>query len=222
MDAAIHLFARRGFDGVSINEIGKEAGVTSQLIYHYFRNGKQGLYREAYLRSFRHVMEASIRHLPPDPDPADPAARIQAIEGLAIFIRNIVTAGGNALDSKENEMLLLGYRETFDPPEDLEPEIMDLLEISASRLRALLVVLLPKVTRLSISLLGSAITGALYHERMITGILIQRRKGLNLSMEERAKFYISYTLRVLGVDQELAPDHPYCKANLDKNVFYLC
>lgn len=221
IQAAIQLFSKRGYEGVSISEIGKTAGVCPQLIYHYYNTGKRGLYREAYLQSFRHLMEVAISNLPPDPDPSDPGARLQAIEGLAIFIRNVVTAGGNAEDSRENDMLLLGYRETFDPPEDLAEEIMELLSISASRLRALLMTLLPHLTPMSLSLLGSAITGALYHERMITGVLARRRSGMNFRAEIKAEFYIAYTLRFLRVDLELPPSHPYCTNNLDKVLFSL-
>lgn len=38
MDAALHVFADKGFDRASNKDIAKEAGITTGLIYHYFEN----------------------------------------------------------------------------------------------------------------------------------------------------------------------------------------
>lgn len=43
------LFAARGFDGVSVRDIAKAAGVNSALVGYYFR-GKEGLLSEVYMR----------------------------------------------------------------------------------------------------------------------------------------------------------------------------
>ena len=44
--AATELFARNGYDGVSIREISEAAGVNSAMISYYF-GGKRGLYSAA-------------------------------------------------------------------------------------------------------------------------------------------------------------------------------
>lgn len=44
LQAAKHLFARKGLNGTSIRDIAQEAGVNSSLISYYFQ-GKEGLYR---------------------------------------------------------------------------------------------------------------------------------------------------------------------------------
>ncbi|MFM1851777.1 MAG: hypothetical protein RIS54_1461 [Verrucomicrobiota bacterium] len=43
---AISLFSNKGFDGVSVNDIVKQAGVNKRMVYHYFEN-KARLYQEA-------------------------------------------------------------------------------------------------------------------------------------------------------------------------------
>jgi AcrR family transcriptional regulator len=47
--SAEHLFAQRGFDGVSVRDIANKAQVNSALIGYYFR-GKEGLLAEVYTR----------------------------------------------------------------------------------------------------------------------------------------------------------------------------
>jgi AcrR family transcriptional regulator len=221
VDAAISLFSKRGYDGVSTNDIGKQAGFTSQLIYHYFRSGKRGLYREAYLKSLNHLMELSIRNMPPDPDPADPHAKVIAVEGVATFIRNVVTAAGNSLDPRENEIAILVFRETFDLPPDLQEEIMEQVWTSVRRIRGFLSILAPGSTPLSLSLLATAVTGPLYHERMITGVQIKLRNGTVIPAETKAEFFIAYALRALGADKDLPASHPYCSEKVDKILFSL-
>lgn len=221
IDAAIALFSRRGYDGVSINDIGKHAGVTAQLIYHYFRSGKRGLYREAYLTSLNHLMELSIRNLPEAPDPFAPDAKLVAVEGIATFIRNIVTAAGNPLDPRENEIVLLSYRESFELPSDFQEEIMAQIWISVARIRTFLTLLAPGLTPLSLSLLATAVTGPLYHERMITGIQTRLRNGTIVPAETKAEFFIAYALRALGADRDLPTGHRYCSANVDRLLFSL-
>ena len=43
MEAAVHCFARHGFDGTSIKDITERAGVNPSLVSYHF-NGKEGLY----------------------------------------------------------------------------------------------------------------------------------------------------------------------------------
>ena len=221
INAAIALFSRRGYDGVSISEIGRAAGVTSPLIYHYFSDGKRGLYREAYLKSLNHLMELSIHNMPRCPEPHEPGAKLMAVEGLATFIRNIVTAAGNSLDPRENEIVLLSYRETFELPPDFKHELMEQIWISVAKIRAFLTVLVPDMTPLSLSLVATAVTGPLYHERMITGIQTELRQGAIVPAEKKAEFFIAFALRFLGVDKDLPSGHPYCHENTTKLLFSL-
>lgn len=56
VNAALHLFAEKGYDGASIRDIARRAGVTEALVYHYFRS-KEHLFEEVIkARSFAPVL----------------------------------------------------------------------------------------------------------------------------------------------------------------------
>lgn len=52
LQAAIHVYAEKGYAASEIGEIAERAGLARGLVYHYFKN-KQTLFREL----FEHVME---------------------------------------------------------------------------------------------------------------------------------------------------------------------
>src|ERR1700744_6091991 len=68
MQAAAFEFARAGVDGARIEHIAREAGVTKQLIYHYF-NSKADLYKTvidaAAGRCLDELMALKLDHLEP-------------------------------------------------------------------------------------------------------------------------------------------------------------
>jgi AcrR family transcriptional regulator len=55
-EAAMQLFAERGFAEVSISRIAQKAGVSKGLLYNYFTN-KEALVKEIVLEGFRRMME---------------------------------------------------------------------------------------------------------------------------------------------------------------------
>lgn len=56
IDAALHQFAEKGYDGASIRDIAGAAGVTEGLVYHYFHN-KEHLFEEVLkARSFAPIL----------------------------------------------------------------------------------------------------------------------------------------------------------------------
>jgi AcrR family transcriptional regulator len=59
MTAAIELFAERGFDGTSVGEIERSAGLAprSGALYQHFKGGKQGLLRCAIEHELRAIDE---------------------------------------------------------------------------------------------------------------------------------------------------------------------
>lgn len=57
LHAAISLFAKKGYENTSVNDIVSEAGVTKPVLYYYF-NSKDGLYQEL----FRHCMDGFEKH----------------------------------------------------------------------------------------------------------------------------------------------------------------
>jgi AcrR family transcriptional regulator len=221
IESAISLFAKKGYDGVSITEIARDAGVSHQLIQHYFTDGKRGLYRETYLKALNQVMSIYVQDMPPVPDPSDPKARMIAVEGIATFIRNIARAAASDTDAKKRDVVVLVYRETLDPPPDLREELMKLVWLPTQRIRAFLSILLPDISFLSLALMTTAITGPLYHERVISGVQRILWDGMQIPTEKKAAFFTAYTLRFLGIDKEMPPGHPYSSENLDKILFSL-
>lgn len=67
INAAIPLFAARGFNGVSVREVAAAAGVNLSMISYYF-NGKEGLYAEVLSEQFAIFKQtAEITKLDIDP-----------------------------------------------------------------------------------------------------------------------------------------------------------
>jgi AcrR family transcriptional regulator len=56
LDAALSLFAMRGFEGVSTTQIAKAAGITQPLIHYHFKN-KEALWKAAVNRVFATLHE---------------------------------------------------------------------------------------------------------------------------------------------------------------------
>lgn len=72
LDAAEHLFARRGFDATSLREIGKQVGVSNATLLHHF-GSKRDLYRAVLTRlvlAVRTLLEAAIGDEQEPPLPA--------------------------------------------------------------------------------------------------------------------------------------------------------
>jgi TetR/AcrR family transcriptional regulator len=70
LQAAVRLFARKGYEATSTREIVEAAGVTKPMIYYYFKN-KEGLY-EAVLTRFLSQFSARLRSVVEEPrEPRD-------------------------------------------------------------------------------------------------------------------------------------------------------
>lgn len=66
--AARRLFAERGYDGVTTEEVIEAAGVSRGALYHHF-DGKPDLFREVFEELEREAMAAVPAEPPPDVDP---------------------------------------------------------------------------------------------------------------------------------------------------------
>ena len=70
LQAAVRLFARKGYEATSTREIVEAAGVTKPMIYYYFKN-KEGLY-EAVLTRFLSQFALRLRAVVDEPrEPRD-------------------------------------------------------------------------------------------------------------------------------------------------------
>jgi TetR/AcrR family transcriptional regulator, fatty acid metabolism regulator protein len=86
LDAAIHVFARKGYFAARVSDIAKKAGVADGTIYLYFRNKEDLLVRLFDEVMSEHVEEAqeAVRALPSAPE------RLRAIAE-----RHLAVLGGN-------------------------------------------------------------------------------------------------------------------------------
>jgi len=67
LEAGCFLFSRRGFDGVSVDEIVARAGCNKRMLYHYYGN-KDGLYTEVLRSVFRKIEDCELETTRGDPD----------------------------------------------------------------------------------------------------------------------------------------------------------
>jgi AcrR family transcriptional regulator len=76
LEIAVGLFATRGYHGVSMDDIGKEAGVTGPALYHHFA-GKDAM----LVAALKPVSEGLLNggHQRVQEHPADPRAAIEAL-----------------------------------------------------------------------------------------------------------------------------------------------
>lgn len=105
LDAALELFAERGYEGASLRAITAKAGVDVAMVSHFFGD-KQGLFAEAVLRRGRESM-ALIADIDPDQPPA--ARVLEAYFSMwespdtALTVRALFRA---ALESEDNRQRL--------------------------------------------------------------------------------------------------------------------
>ena len=57
LKVAAHHFAKRGYEGISLDEIAKELGITKPAIYYHFKN-KADLYKAVLMERLRGLVEA--------------------------------------------------------------------------------------------------------------------------------------------------------------------
>jgi AcrR family transcriptional regulator len=80
IDAAVRLFARKGFVDAAISDVAEEADVVVTAVYYHF-SGKEDLYSTAIQRAFDSISEV-VTAARPDGATADPAALITVIDAV--------------------------------------------------------------------------------------------------------------------------------------------
>jgi TetR/AcrR family transcriptional regulator, fatty acid metabolism regulator protein len=80
LDAAVRVFARRGFNGCRVSDIADEAGVAYGLVYHYFRS-KDEVLDTLFLERWN-VMLAVIREI--DGEDISPREKLSAITAFIV------------------------------------------------------------------------------------------------------------------------------------------
>lgn len=120
LEAAVHCFAEKGFEGAGIREIALRAQANSALVQYHF-GGKEGL----YLETLRFVFDRGahrIDQIPQPPDPADPDARRKALVAFRAHISAFLSDclcqpkfGGAFPEDLEKAAVALWNREVQSP-----------------------------------------------------------------------------------------------------------
>jgi AcrR family transcriptional regulator len=127
LEAALRVWAKRGFDGTSVAEVAREAGLTKGTLYLYFPS-KQSLLEEALRRySLRPDVEAGL-------------ARLRGLP-LGDVVRGLVAVTWRGLEARRERAGVL-LRELPNHPEEarrfLEQVILPLNRLLADYLREVL------------------------------------------------------------------------------------
>ncbi len=84
LNIAAKHFAKRGYEGISLDEIAKEAGITKPAIYYHFKN-KDALYQEVLLQRLRGLVGTLQKEVA---QWSDPRKRLQSyIEAFGAFLQ---------------------------------------------------------------------------------------------------------------------------------------
>lgn len=80
VDAAVRLFARKGFVDAAISDVAEEADVVVTAVYYHF-SGKEDLYSTAIQRAFDSISEV-VTAARPDGQAGDPDSLIRVIDAV--------------------------------------------------------------------------------------------------------------------------------------------
>lgn len=203
LEAAILVFAEKGYDGAGIREIAQRAQANSALVTYHF-GGKEGLYREA-LRSIHERKVSAVAGLPPPPAPGDPGAREAAIQGMKAYIRAFVTDLMSCPAESEVDaaaMVLIG-REIQMPHPVSAPVLVAFARPYMERVMALLRVLCPDWDDEARMYATLSIQGQILHFRNSLGFirLLSGDPGFPTDLEALIQHFIAFSLRGLGLPE---------------------
>jgi TetR/AcrR family transcriptional regulator, regulator of cefoperazone and chloramphenicol sensitivity len=189
LDAAEIVFAEKGFEAASVDEITKKAGANRAAISFHF-GGKERLYIEAVKYAHRTCHEGV-------PFPEYPAST-PAAERLRGFIRTMVHRMANEPDPFATQLMM---REMAQPTAACVEVVREYIRPMADILRGILGELLPDADPAQVYLTGFSIVGqCLFYKqnRPVARLLMGEADFDCLDAERIAEHVIAFTLRGLG------------------------
>lgn len=169
MNAAQKLFARRGFEGISIRDIAQAVGMTTASLYYHFPS-KEEIFVAVHGRSLEIVQREVMAAIA---DIKDPWERLEA--AAAAHSRNFASPGqtGAAIAAQYYEGSLAPFRKIMVPQRD-----------AYERLIAVLVADLQLPANVDPKLFRLQLLGAL------NWLPVWHRQGRGLSVEEIARQFV--------------------------------
>jgi AcrR family transcriptional regulator len=174
LDAAIHLFARKGFSATGVREIARRATVNLAMISYYF-GSKRGILEAALDMFFQRYLEVTVQALDGD----DPPER-----KLRRFIRSIVMLLRN-----NNDLVRIAFTELpFDMPEIADFKAERVKKIAALLQQKLLPAIEGRLPRpIRVEVVGPAFIGMLVSHFLLRPVI----EGV-LSTSFNEEFYEHY------------------------------
>lgn len=114
-EAAIGLFAEEGYAATGIRDIGKRAGISTSVLYHYVSN-KEQLLAEIMLDGLTNVLSAGRRAVAAEDDPALQLARL-VVTHMSIEVGHVASSAvidrefGSLGDERQAQVL--GLRDEY-------------------------------------------------------------------------------------------------------------
>jgi AcrR family transcriptional regulator len=208
LEAALVVFAERGFVGAGIRDIAERAKANSAMVQYHF-GGKEGLYLEALRYAFEHGPKC-IHELAPPPRGDEPDARSLALSSFKNYMRAFLKefmechCTGKYLPVEVDRAAhILWNREMQFPRPSIEAFITESIRPFTSYLNACLCVLRPDLDAESIFRMGMSIHAQLiwmHNHAELTRLLRGSAYDLD-DLDSLADHFIQFSLRGLGVPE---------------------
>lgn len=191
LDAAVSVFAEKGYEAAAVREITDLAGANTAAINYHFK-GKQGLYVEA--AKYAHRMLCVGIPFPEWPADMPPAERLR--EFIRVMTRQMMAEPNEAA-------LQLMMREMVHPTEACAEVVREYIRPIADGLRAILAALLPPDTpEVKLWLTGFSVVGQCLHYRLSRAVsrrLMGDAAFAKLDPEEVANHIAEFCLAALAL-----------------------
>jgi AcrR family transcriptional regulator len=212
LEAALIVFADKGFDGTGIRDIAERAKANSAMVQYHF-GGKEGLYLEALRFAFEEGPKW-IHLLTPVPESGQPEARVQALTCLKAYIRNFLHefmechGNGKYLPGEVDRAAhILWNREMQYPRPSVEALLAHSIQPFTAYLNACVLILRPDLEPEDLFRMGMSIHAQLiwmHNHAELTRILRGKSYGLE-ELDSLSEHFIQFSLRGLGVPEALTP-----------------
>jgi AcrR family transcriptional regulator len=180
LGVAERLFAAKGFDGVSMREIGLAADVPIALVSHHFKS-KLGLYRAVFRAHGDTLTEyrmAVLRDFRPSSDPRDTVRRL-----ARVLVEPVIRMTG---ESGGRDFARLIARETNDPQEQERGVLAEFIDPVARLMVERLQDAFPKIDKSCVFRAFLFASGALAINHAATGRIERLSGGLCSSSQSEA------------------------------------